>query len=279
MTYLQSIFLGILQGVAEFLPISSSGHLAAFQLWMGLPEVPLIYDVLLHVATLLVVLFYFRALILRLCVVLWRRLRRKNRPEDAEDEFLLLAVIITTAVTFAGYLFFKLILGDRMETLKSNQHLVFSCFLITGIMLAVQGGFHPRNNGFLRPWQAFGVGVGQIFGLLPGISRSGATISAAVFCRIDRKRAGELSFLASIPAIVGAVVFDLKDAVTAFSAPVVDGSAVSAGVVSVGMLFAFLSGMLSFPLLLKLLQKEKLWLFSLYLIPLGIGGLIWSAVG
>ncbi len=274
MDYLQSILLGVLQGIAEFLPISSSGHLAVFQSAMGLEAVPVAYDVLLHLATLLVVLFYFRKLIGRLFVVLFRFLARKSKVEDTEDLYMILAVLLSTAVTFSGYLVLKLWLGETMDSLKENKVLVFSLFLFTGIFLIVQSFFHPEKKGKITPWQAVGVGLGQILGLFPGISRSGATISASTLVGIDRKRAGELSFLISIPAIVGAVVFDFKDAIASFSGE----SLISLPVLFVGMLAAFIAGMIVFPLLLKMLQKEKLWLFSFYLIPLGIVGIIYNVI-
>lgn len=274
MNYLQSIFLGILQGVAEFLPISSSGHLAIFQHWMGIKDTPIIYDILLHVASLLVVFFYFRKLIARLFTVLFCWLSRRAREEDRDDLFLCLAVILSTFVTFIGYLLLKLVYD--VDKAKENLFVVFSLLIFTGVVLILQRFVRakPRNEGRVTPLQAFFVGLGQCFGLFPGISRSGSTISAAVFSGVQRERAGELSFLISIPAILGSLVFkldDLHDAVgvsgeMAFSVPVL----------LVGMLFAFVSGMVAFPLLIKILKRDKLWLFSLYLIPLGIGGILYE---
>ncbi len=273
MSLLKSILLGILQGIAEFLPISSSGHLAFMQRLMGLSEVPVLYDIFLHLATLLVILIYFRKLIIRLIVVLFRFLTFKRRAEDKEDLHLILATLLATGVTFAGYLILKLILKDRLETMKQNMFVVFSLFIFTGIMLIVQSFFRFEKRGPIQIKQGILVGLGQILGLFPGISRSGATISFAVFSKLDRKRAGELSFLISIPAIVGALIFDLDDAIAVFQ----NGGegALSISVLLVGMGAAFVSGMVVFPLLLKMLQRGKLWLFSLYLIPLGVGGLIY----
>lgn len=274
MSYLQSIFLGILQGVAEFLPISSSGHLALFQHWMGLKETPIIYDILLHVASLLVVFFYFRKLIARLFLVFFRWIGRKSKPEDKTDLLMILAVILSTAVTFAGYLLLKLFYD--VDKAKENLFIVFSLFIFTGIILILQRFIRvpPKEEGKITPLQAIIVGIGQCFGLFPGISRSGATISAAIFCGVKRESAGELSFLIAIPAILGSLIFKIADLGEVMGSE--SASAFSIPVLIVGMLFAFISGMIVFPLLIKILKKDKLWFFSVYLIPLGLSGLLYE---
>lgn len=274
MSYLQSIFLGILQGIAEFLPISSSGHLAVFQHWMGLNETPIIYDILLHVASLLVVFFYFRKLIARLFVVLFRWIGRRSKPEDKKDLFMILAVFLSTAVTFIGYLLLKKLFD--VDRVKENLFIVFSLFIFTGLILILQRFVRvsPNENGKITPFQALMVGVGQCFGLFPGISRSGATISAAIFCGVKREEAGQLSFLIAIPAILGSLVFKVADLGKTVGS---DGAgAFSLPVLIVGMFAAFVSGMIVFPLLIKVLKKDKLWFFGFYLIPLGIGGILYE---
>ena len=273
MTILQSIILGILQGIAEFLPISSSGHLAVFQNFLGLKEVPIFYDILLHVATLLVVLIYFRKIIIRLFAVFFRFIIGKKRKEDKNDLFMVLAVIIATIVTFSGYLVLKLFIDT--DTMKENLILVFSLFIVTGFILLLQTFFHPKENSKITPLQALLVGLGQIAGLFPGISRSGSTISVAVMCGVDRKKAGEISFLISIPAIVGSILFMFDDLLDLYKNG--DGVGdISFGAIGFGMVAAFGAGMVAFPLLLKMLQKDKLYLFSIYLIPLGVSGLIYQ---
>lgn len=285
MSYLQSILLGILQGIAEFLPISSSGHLAIFQDFLGIKDAPIIYDILLHIASLLVIIIYFRKIIVRLVVVLCRYIRRffsviftkgryKIADSDKKDGYMIIAVLLGTVVTFSGYLFLEKVLKIDTAVLKENLILVYSLFIFTGILLIIQSFFHPQAGKAVTPWQGMLIGFGQILGLFPGVSRSGSTISTAIMCGVDRKRAGEISFLLSIPAILGSLIFMLDDLGEIFSSQSDIG--ISTPVMLIGMLASFASGMVSFPLLLKILQKEKLYLFSIYLIPLGVGGLIFK---
>lgn len=273
MSYIQSIILGILQGVAEFLPISSSGHLAVAQKMMGLSDVPIIYDILLHVASLFVVLFYFRKLIVRLFIVLFRWIGRRSKSEDNQDLLMILGVIIATIVTFIGYLLLKAIFKNRIDEMKENLGFVYSFFLVTALILIVQRfvRFSKKASYGISLGQAFAVGFAQILGLFPGISRSGSTISAAVLCGVNQEKAGELSFLISIPAIVGSLVFKLKDLKEYIS--VSGGATIEIPVLIVGMVCALISGMIAFPLLLKILKRDQLWYFSFYLIFLGVIGL------
>lgn len=277
MGYIESIILGIVQGVAEFLPISSSGHLAVIQKLMGLQDVPIIYDILLHVASLFVVLFYFRKLIVRLFAVLFRWIGRRSKVEDKEDLFMILGVIIATGVTFIGYLVLKKIFGDKIDQMKDNLIFVCSFFLVTALILLLQRfvKFSKRESDLVSPWQAFSVGAAQILGLFPGISRSGSTISAAVLSGVSREKAGELSFLISIPAILGSLVFKLKD-LKDYVGTAQRG--IELPVLLVGMFFALLSGMIAFPLLLKILKRDRLWWFSIYLVVVGVVGLILNSV-
>ncbi len=262
MTYINAVILGVVQGVAEFLPVSSSGHLAVLQHFMHLGDTPLLFDVLLHTATLLVVCIIFYKRIWNI-VKSWGSLFRKTKT-DKERENLRLTGIILIATFFTG------LLGLFIEKLQVDQYVtaIYIFFIVTGIILLASrkwgGSITYRTAGIKH---GIITGIAQGFGVLPGISRSGITISAALLSGMTREKAGEYSFLISIPAILGALLLQLKDARGLMSS-------VSAGTIAAGMISAFVVGLISLKILLRLIRKGNLYVFSFYLIPLGIAGLL-----
>ena len=284
MSIFQAIILGVLQGIAEFLPISSSGHLAVVQRLFGLSDVPLLFDVMLHLATLAAVILYFRRKIARLFVILFRWVAGKenegaqNSPRTAPEADLLtgtdelgrktiLAVIFATLVTGAiGIVTSKLIPGLPLKVTCLG-------FLVTAGLLIFSAKFEKRKAAQGRVekgisiLQALFIGFMQGVGTLPGISRSGSTIAGAQLTGVNRAAAGEFSFIVSIPAILGAFVLEAKDLGEV-------GSQIGALPVFCGCLAAFAWGYLSLSFLMKLIRKGKLEWFACYLLPLGIAGLI-----
>lgn len=286
MTLFQSIILGLVQGVAEFLPISSSGHLLLVQRLFGLEEIPPLFDVILHLPSLLAVCIFFRRKIIRLFAVLFRWICRKpadNGFQDQEADTLcgsdalgkktIIAVIVTTFITGAIGVFTSKLLDDL--PIKA----VFCGFLFTAILLITSGILQKRADNKkasqaqdaaaakgLSIAQAALIGLMQGIGTLPGVSRSGSTISGALFCGVDRKAAGEYSFIVSIPAILGAFVLEARHI----------GQMSSVGTASLiaACLVCFAAAYASLALLMKLLKKGRLEWFAAYLIPLGIAGLI-----
>lgn len=268
MSIFQALVLGILQGIAEFLPISSSGHLAVVQNLFGL-ELPLVFDVCLHLATLLAVILVFRKRIWSLLCVFGRWITRKSKPEDKAELSMIVAIIVGTFVTgIMGIVASKFLPEFPIK-------LVFVGFIITAFLLIFsnrQGNKNDSqtNSTQLSPIsvkQGLFVGFAQGIGTLPGISRSGITISASLLAKIDRETAGEFSFLLSIPAILGAFILEAKDLGTLTQT-------VSALPLAIGCLAAFTSGVLALTMLMKLIKKGKLQWFAYYLIPLAILGLI-----
>ncbi|MGI5070828.1 undecaprenyl-diphosphate phosphatase [Treponema pectinovorum] len=278
MSILQSIFLGILQGIAEFLPISSSGHLKLAQTLFNLQDVPLLYDVILHLATLLAVILYFRVKIAKLFVCLFRWILKRNENRITDETDLLtgsdyfgrksiVAIICTTFVTG--------IIGIFTSKLIPDMPISYSCigFLITALLLIFSGIKQKKSssneiskNGISIPQSLF-IGLMQGIGTLPGISRSGSTIAGAQFAGVDRATAGEFSFIVSIPAILGAFVLEAKDLGQV-------GSSIGILPVAAGFVSAFVFGYFSLSVLMKLIKRGKLECFAAYLIPLGILGLI-----
>ena len=282
MTVIQGILLGILQGIAEFLPISSSGHLAVVQKLFGLEEVPLLFDIMLHLATLLAVVLYFRKKIWTLLCVFGRLIARRPAPKavnkddllcgtEARGRMTILAVIITTVVTGA--------IGVFTSKLIPDMPVKVTCagFIVTAILLVFSSIIERRNssavknsaekNDGIKWYQAIVIGVMQGFGTLPGISRSGSTIAGSQLCGVNRAAAGEYSFIVSIPAILGAFLLELKDFAEV-------GSTVGAAPVIAGCAAAFAWGYISLAVLMKIIRKGKLEWFACYLIPAGILGIL-----
>lgn len=276
MSVVEGILLGLLQGVAEFLPISSSGHLALAQELFDLDDVPLLFDIMLHLATLGAVLLFFRRKIWSLLKVAGRWLVRRSLPEDNADVRTIVALLLGTAVTGV----FGIVLSDLVE--EYSEELICVGFFITAGLLIFSDAVEERRRKKLlesgsdglvttrtgvRPLQGLGIGLAQGIGVLPGISRSGSTIAGALLCGVDREQAGEFSFLLSIPAILGAFVLELDD---------LDAIGDSVGVAPVvaGCVAAFAAGIFALSVLMKIVRKGKLEWFALYLIPAGILGLV-----
>ncbi|MCR5766802.1 MAG: undecaprenyl-diphosphate phosphatase [Treponema sp.] len=281
MTFLQGVLLGILQGIAEFLPISSSGHLQLAQTLFGLEEVPLLYDVFLHLATLFAVCIFFWKKIWNLLKCFGRWIARKPRNEadnDASDLLsgsdqagrkTIIAIIITTAITG--------VMGIVTSKLIPELPIKFTCcgFLVTSVLLIVSTILEKRQDTEntnqaqgISIIQSIVIGIMQGFGTLPGISRSGSTIAGALFSKVNRSVAGEYSFIVSIPAILGAFILELKDLGEV-------SQSIGAGPVIGGCIAAFAVGYGALALLMKLIKKGKLGWFAAYLIPLGIFGLFY----
>lgn len=282
MTVLQGFLLGILQGVAEFLPISSSGHLALAQSLFGLEDVPLLYDIFLHMATLLAVTIYFWPKIWALlkCFGRWITKKQKsdNQVEISENDLLcptdkigqktIIAIILTTAITGAFGIFTSKLIPDLGVKFVCGGFLVTSALLIiSSIMEKRQSAKGPNEFTGISIKQSIIIGIMQGFGTLPGISRSGSTIAGALFGGVNRSLAGEFSFIVSIPAILGAFILELKDLGQM-------SSSIGAAPIIAGCISSFAVGYFSLSVLMKIIKKGKLQWFAAYLIPAGILGLI-----
>lgn len=313
MNVLQSIFLGAVQGVTEFLPISSSGHLKIMEALFNL-SVPDWFDVFLHLATLLAIVIYFWKQIVEFFQVLFRWIGKKPAPEkpliadglcktEVAGRRTIIAILITTVVTAVlglGVEKIKDILDEKGVPSKFVILAIFTGFIITSGLLITCGiinKLREKNiasesnakpyNGITIP-QALFVGLFQGIGTLPGISRSGSTIASGVYSGVDRKLAGDYSFIVSIPAILGAALLKavkfvkaIKDGCFTFSVmgnatAVTQNGTEVVGIIPViaGFLASFAVGYLSLFLLMKVIKKGKLEWFAAYLIPVAILGFI-----
>jgi len=271
MTAVKALLLGLIQGIAEFLPISSSGHLELFKNILGLTEVPLLFDVLLHIATLFAVVAVLRKRIGAIFAALWRFLfgRKASRDELSQQNLaFVLPIIIATAVTgVIGILIEKVLLEEF--TWMNGTKFVAANMLITAAILGLTAIVKPGERGPERigKGRAAFIGFAQGIGVFSGISRSGITISAGLFAGLNRETAGELSFLLSIPAILGAFVLTIKDAGSMMAT-------VSFAQLALAFVAALFSGMASLKILLKIIKSGKIYWFAPYLVLVGISGLL-----
>ena len=262
MSLIESLLLGLLQGATEFLPVSSSGHLIMARFLFGIESIPILFDILLHISTLVAVLLVFRRRILAIFVSLIRWAARRVDAEDRVNLKLLALIVVATVCTG--------VVGGALSYLDAELYpkLVSSLFIVTGVILICTKLMHgTKQYGQIGILEGVVTGLAQGMGVLPGISRSGITIAAALATGVDREKAGEFSFMIAIPAIIGAALLDIRQAGDLLDviAPVS---------LAAGMAAAFLSGLVCLVLLLKLIKSGKLYLFSIYLIPLGIALLI-----
>lgn len=232
--------LGIIQGLTEFLPVSSSGHLILFQKLFGLDGDLLLFNIILHIATLCAVVIVFRKRI-------WQLIRH---PLNKTNLYLLIA----TAITCTLVIIFKNTI-DRTLTHK----ILPVTFMITAIILFATTFVKPKekNIGYTS---AIASGLAQAIAVIPGLSRSGLTISANLATGIKRESAAEFSFLMSIPIIIASLVYELIDTGEKLSLEILPTSA--------AFLAALLSGIFAIKIMLHIVKKVKLYWFSIYLIAL-----------
>ena len=262
MSLLTSILLGLIQGVAEFLPISSSGHLAIAENLLhmsGASEIPGFFDVLLHLGTLVAVFVAYWEEIRDMIVEFFqgaRDLARHTTPTPVPPaRRMILLLIVGTLPLFA-----VLPVKDWVEGLSSNMYFVGGALVVTGFLLfasdRVKNGRKTEKNATLV--DVLLVGVAQAIATCPGISRSGTTITAGCFVGFDRKFAVRYSFLMSIPAILGANILSIKDAV--------DAGIIWADVpvYLVGVAVAAVVGYLCIRLLKMVAEKGKFGFFAYY---------------
>ncbi len=279
---IESIILGLLQGLAEFLPISSSGHLVLGKELLGMEEAGMFFDIMLHAGTLLSIFVVFRKKIVDMIVGCIRR----DKTQQKEVGYIVLASI-PTAIIGIGF-------KKPLESLFENPRAVCCALLVTATLLFVSqwgktGSKHPECEGAqMNWWRALVTGVVQGVACIPGISRSGSTISGMIFLGVNRKYAGEFSFLMSIPAVGGAALLDVikwvkcQDPETvaryAIEKPekalaCADASGFTPELL-VGMIVAFIFGIIALKWLMAFVQKGKFHYFSYYLWVAGILGLI-----
>ena len=239
---LKYISLGIIQGMTEFLPVSSSGHLAIAQKIFGITEGLVELDIVLHLGTLFAVVFFFF----------------KDILKSARNLKLLALIAVVTLITGVIGIMGK----DFFEGLFSSLAAVCAAWIFSGIMLLFTRNFLDGKRQDLNIKDAVILGITQAIAIIPGISRSGITISTLLWRRIDRLTAFSFSFLVFVPVILGAALFKAKNIGFAFRT--------EAGNLSAGFIFSCLSGFLALWLLKRVLVKAKFHYFGYYCIAMAI---------
>lgn len=247
LSILEAVILGIVQGITEWLPISSSGHLVLLQELLGI-SVPVSFDVLLHIGTLLVLFVVFWNDLLDLA----KKILFKRDKDAIRMALLIVTASIPTAVM--GF-FFK----DYFESTFGRADYLAIGFFVSAIwiILSIYPKKKEKNVGFLS---AFLIGIAQGISIFPSISRSGATIATALILGIKREEAGKFSFLIAIPAIAGAALLSVKD-----YSLITDIPAAAAGTIT-----AAIFGFLSLKLLLNMIKKDQFRIFAVYCFAIGV---------
>lgn len=267
MTTIETIFLGIIQGLTEFLPVSSSGHLVIGKNLLGFREPELLLDTALHFGTLLAVCIYFRSDLRKMIQELWRLIPRgqPRRPEPGPHAMLALMVVVGSIPTALIGLIFK----EPLESLFGSVTTVGMMLVITGIIVGITR-FIPESYGRrdrVSVIIALAVGTAQGLAIVPGISRSGATIVCGLLLGLNRDLAGRFSFILCIPAIIVALLLQLDmAAVTRVGAvPLIAGFLVSA-----------LIGFLALKLLMGMVRRGHFYYFAPYCWAIGILTLVFA---
>lgn len=276
-TIIQAIILGIVQGLTEFLPVSSSAHLVLVPQLINVnyanPAQAVAFDTLLHVGTLLAVIAYFWKDIIHIITGLvssildiFRGKFITGLREDPSKRLTWLLVIGTIPAAIAGVL-----LNDQFEALFNNYAAVGFFLLITGVLLWISERMKGGGDKQVKDMtfkNALAIGIFQAFAIAPGISRSGSTIAAGLLSGLERELAARYSFLLAIPVIAGAALVQVKD--------IGAGLEANTAALLAGFLAALIVGFLSIKLLLKLIKERSLMIFAYYCWIIGAATLIVS---
>ena len=252
MSFTESLISGVVQGLTEFLPVSSSGHLVLVHYFFGFKEPSVLFDICLHVATLGAILLYF-----------WRDVLGLFTKEG--KHWLPYILFATIPAVFMALLFDEKIIVLFQSTRKVGLMLLATSFILLVGHIALKE--NHEKGGRLEFRSSFLIGISQAFALLPGISRSGVTISTGLVARVKAEDAFKFSFLLSIPAIIGALFFKIY---TIKNLGAVNGNI---PVYLVGMLAAFLSGLAGLRFLWGVIRHKKLFIFAIYCFFAGLAAI------
>jgi undecaprenyl-diphosphatase len=267
----QAIVLGIVQGLTEFLPISSSGHLRIVPAFAGWEDPGAAFTAVIQLGTMAAVVLYFREDLLRIARAWLAALRDPSRRSELDARLGWYLILGTVPIVIFGVAF-----KDQIENGARDLYLIGTTLIVLGLVLlaAEKVSRRDRDLSSITRRDAVVIGFAQALALVPGVSRSGATISAGLFLGMDRVSAARFSFLLSIPAVVLSGLYELKD--------VVNGSAEGAaglGPTAVATVLAFISGYVSIAFLLKFLTTHTTGVFVAYRIVLGAAVLALVATG
>jgi len=268
---LQAIVLGIVQGLTEFLPISSSGHLRVVPAFAGWDDPGAAFTAVIQLGTMAAVVLYFRQDLARIASAWLASLRYRSRRADLDARLGWYLILGTVPIVIFGFAF-----TDQIEHGARDLYLIGTTLIVLGLLLllAEKVSRRERDLSAITRRDAIIIGFAQALALIPGVSRSGATITAGLFLGMDRVAAARFSFLLSVPAVVLSGAYELRH--------VVGGSAegtVGIAPTVVATLLAFVSGYLSIAFLLKFLTTHTTGVFVAYRIALGAAVLVLAGTG
>jgi undecaprenyl-diphosphatase len=265
---LQSIVLGIVQGLTEFLPISSSAHLRIVPAILGWEDPGAAFTAVCQLGTEAAVLIYFRR---ELWAIVTKWLRGPRRFEDPDVRLGWFLIVATIPIGILGFIF-----RDDIETGARNLWLIGTVLIVFALVLgyADRVGRHERSIEQLSARDGVLIGLAQSLSLVPGVSRSGATMSAGLLLGLERPAAARFSFLLAIPAVVASGLFELKDVITGD-----ERSTTPVGYVLVATVVAFIVGYAAIAWLLRYLANHSVNIFVVYRVLLGSTVLILVATG
>lgn len=267
MSILQAALLGLLQGLTEFLPVSSSGHLVLAKqlLHVDNPDM-LSFDVYVHFGTLISVCIIFRKDIANIVISFWETLRTKSwRTTFVTNEYFRLGTAILLASIPAGVL--GLMYREQIAEAFRDPKLVSVNLVITGLFLFLTRFPKPIEGKRIGFFTAVMIGIAQAVAILPGISRSGSTISTALYLKLPPSQAARFSFLLSIPVIAGAALLETKSVIR-------QGMEIGFTPFLVGLVAAALMGYVSIKLLLRIIERGRFNWFAAYCFAVGIAGIL-----
>lgn len=274
MNLLQGLLLGIVQGVTEFLPISSSGHLVLGKAILGIHTEGVAFEVFVHFGTFLAILTIFWQDVWNILKSAGGALRHPSPSAWSlryrEDPFFKLAILICVGTIPAGVV--GLLFEKEIEAAFASPLFVSLALIVTGSFLLGTRWLRPQDTRFGMV-RAFLIGVAQAFAILPGISRSGSTIAAAMYTGVERSEAGRFSFLLVLPAIFGATLLEGR-ALLQTGVP-----SQQAMTLVVGTIAAYCSGAIALKWLLRVIRRGRLDWFAYYCYVIGLVGLFWFARG
>jgi undecaprenyl-diphosphatase len=268
MSTLEALVLGLVQGLTEFLPISSSGHLRIVPALLGWEDPGAGFTAVIQLGTMAAVLIYFREELWRIARAWLGELRLPYRQRSHEANLGWFIVLGTIPISIFGFIF-----KDQIESGARSLYLIGSALILFSfvMLLAEHLSTRMRALGEMNSRDGLYIGIAQSLALIPGVSRSGATISAGLLRNFDRVAAARYSFLLSVPAVVLSGLFELRNVGEVGEPPIV--------ATIVATLVAFVTGYAAIAWLLRFLGSHSLRVFVAYRIPLGILVLVLAATG
>lgn len=267
MNWIEALILGVVQGLSEFLPISSSAHLVIIQHLLGIKIEgnQLEFEVLLHFASLLAVTIYFRKEIVEIIAGFFSYVFLRNKEKKVQYHFGLLLLLSTGTTAVLGKLF-----EDVLGTNLTNTATIGASLVVTGIFLIlIEHGVKPgKRTAKEMTWKdGIIIGFGQALAILPGISRAGSTLVTALWCGLDKQTAVRYSFLLSIPLIVGITLAEIQDLSPLFFTTYLAETIIA-------FVGSFLFAIVGIKWLISMVNRTKLSYFAIYCIVLGV--IVWA---